>query len=56
MALANEQTPKLVLYTKRTCERNNNMHSRARGRDLHEMHDMNNLNKPDPQTITQEQV
>ena len=49
MALAIEQTPKLVLYTKRTCERNNNMHSRARGSYLHQMHDVNKLNKLVPQ-------
>ena len=49
MALANEQTPRLVLYTMRTCERDRNMHSRARESNLHEMHDVNNLNKLDPQ-------
>ena len=49
MALAIEQTPKLVLYTKRACERNNNMHSRARGSYLHQMHDVNKLNKLVPQ-------
>ena len=49
MALANEQTPRLVLYAKRACELNKNMHSRARGSNLHEMHDVNNLNKLDPQ-------